>query len=314
LKVDVYALSDVGRKREQNEDSFVTLPEKGVVAVCDGMGGHKAGEVASHAAVDAIEKTMALEPPAENYLPNNLGQEWGPSLRNLVRGIRLANRRIFRASAQTVKMRGMGTTVVAGVFLPGQFAICHVGDSRSYLLRDSVIRRLTVDHSWMEELIAAGELKKEDAGNFPDRNFITRALGIRPAVKVDVSLESVKKGDVYLFCSDGLSSMITDDEILEVLLANPNNLEKAAAGLIAGANAAGGDDNITVVLVKILETEGDSNTKAPLFATIPEETEMEAAATDQLLIKMFGKDDLILDDKEPTREMKEKKKKKWLIF
>lgn len=313
MKLDVYALSDVGRKREQNEDSFMTLPERGVVAVCDGMGGHKAGEVASHAAVDAIEKVMAVEPPGPDYLSNHMGAEPLPPIRNLVRGIRLANRRIFRASAQAVRMRGMGTTVVAGVFTPGQFAICHVGDSRCYLLRDSVIRRLTIDHSWMEELIASGELKKEDAENFPDRNFITRALGIRPAVKVDVSTEPVKKDDLYLFCSDGLSGMISDDEILETLLANPN-LEKAAAALIERANSKGGDDNITVALVRVLEADGESNATAPVFATIPEETEVEAAATDQLLLKMFGKDDLILDDKEPTREMKEKKKKKWLIF
>lgn len=313
MKLDVYALSDVGRKREQNEDSFLTLPERGVVAVCDGMGGHKAGEVASRAAVDALEKIMAVEPPGVDYLPNGMGKELSPSIRNLVRGIRLANRRIFRASAQAVKMRGMGTTVVAGVFTPGQFAICHVGDSRCYLLRDSVIRRLTVDHSWMEELIASGELKAEEAQNFPDRNFITRALGIRPAVKVDISLEPVKTGDLYLFCSDGLSGMITDDEILEILLAN-SNLEKAAAGLIARANANGGDDNVTVVLVRVIEADGEGNSKTPIFVSIPEETEAEAVATDQLLLKMFGKDDLILDDKEPTREMKDKKKKKWLIF
>ncbi|HLG93351.1 MAG TPA: protein phosphatase 2C domain-containing protein, partial [candidate division Zixibacteria bacterium] len=231
----------------------------------------------------------------------------------LIRGIRLANRRIFRASAQAVRMRGMGTTVVAGIFTPGQFAICHVGDSRCYLLRDSVIRRLTIDHSWMEELIASGELKAEEAENFPDRNFITRALGIRPAVKVDISLEPVKTGDLYLFCSDGLSGMISDDEILEILLANLN-LEKAAAGLIARANANGGDDNVTVVLVRVTEADGGSNTKPPVSVTVPEETEAEAVSTDQLLLKMFGKDDLILDDKEPTREMKDKKKKKWLIF
>lgn len=313
MKLDVYALSDVGRKREQNEDSFMTLPERGVVAVCDGMGGHKAGEVASRAAVDALEKIMAVEPPGEDYLPDSLGKELSPSIRNLIRGVRLANRRIFRASAQAVKMRGMGTTVVAGVFTPGQFAICHVGDSRCYLLRDSVIRRLTVDHSWMEELIASGELKAEEAQNFPDRNFITRALGIRPAVKVDISLEPVKTGDVYLFCSDGLSGMITDDEILEILLAH-SNLEKAAAALIERANANGGDDNVTVVLVRVIEADGENNSKPPVFVTVPEESEAEAVATDQLLLKMFGKDDLILDDKEPTREMKDKKKKKWLIF
>ncbi len=313
MKLDVYALSDVGRKREQNEDSFLTLPEKGVVAVCDGMGGHKAGEVASRAAVDAIEKVMALEPPGPEFLPEDFGKELAAPIRNLLRGIRLANRRIFRASAQAVKMRGMGTTVVCAVFVPGRVAVCHVGDSRSYLVRDSVIRRLTIDHSWMEELIAAGELKKEDAGNFPDRNFITRALGIRPAVKVDVNQEVVKKGDLFLFCSDGLSSMLSDDEILEVLLAN-QNLEKAAAALIARANAEGGDDNITVVLVRVLEADSEGNEKPTLFATVPEETEVEAVAADQLLVKMFGKDDLILDDKEPTRELKDKKKKKWLIF
>lgn len=313
MKLDVYALSDVGRKREQNEDSFMTLPERGVVAVCDGMGGHKAGEVASRAAVDALEKIMAVEPPGPDYLTEGTGNELSPSIRNLIRGVRLANRRIFRASAQAVKMRGMGTTVVAGVFTPGQFAICHVGDSRCYLLRDSVIRRLTVDHSWMEELIASGELKAEEAKNFPDRNFITRALGIRPAVKVDINLEPVKTGDLYLFCSDGLSGMISDDEILEILLGNPG-LEKAAAALIERANAHGGDDNVTVVLVRVIEADGETNSRPPVFVTVPEETEAEAVATDQLLLKMFGKDDLILDDKEPTREMKDKKKKKWLIF
>jgi len=313
LKLDVYALSDVGRKREQNEDSFLTLPERGVVAVCDGMGGPTAGEVASRAAVDALEKMMAVEPPGTDYLPEGIGEELSPSTRNLIRGIRLANRRIFRASAQAVRMRGMGTTVVAGIFTPGRFAICHVGDSRCYLLRDSVIRRLTVDHSWIEELVASGELKAEEAASFPDRNFITRALGIRPAVKVDVGLEPVKAGDVYLFCSDGLSGMISDDEILEILLANPG-LEKAAAGLIARANANGGDDNVTVVLVRVVEADGQTNARPPVFVTVPEESEAEAVATDQLLLKMFGKDDLILDDKEPTREMKDKKKKKWLIF
>ncbi len=313
MKLDVFALSDVGRKREQNEDSFMTLPERGVVAVCDGMGGHKAGEVASRAAVDALEKVMAVEPPGTDYLPEAIGKDLSPSIRNLIRGIRLANRRIFRASAQAVRMRGMGTTVVAGIFTPGQFVICHVGDSRCYLLRDSVIRRLTIDHSWMEELIASGELKAEEAENFPDRNFITRALGIRPAVKVDINLEPAKKGDLYLFCSDGLSGMISDDEILEVLLANPS-LEKAAAGLIAAANTNGGDDNITVVLVRVIEADGETNAKPPVLVTVPEESEAEAVGTDQLLLKMFGKDDLILDDKEPTREMKDKKKKKWLIF
>ena len=230
--------TDTGRQRRDNEDSaFARAP---VFVVADGMGGAQAGEVASRIAVEAFEQG----------LPDS-----GSPEERLAERVREANQQIYERSRADRGRAGMGTTLTAAYVDDTHVAIAHVGDSRAYLFRDGSLQRLTQDHSLVDELVRRGKLTEEQAAEHPQRSIITRALGPEPDVEVDTWTYPARAGDVVLLCSDGLTSMISEERV-RAILAEHNNLDEAADALIREANEAGGRDNITVVLFR-LEELGD---------------------------------------------------------
>jgi PPM family protein phosphatase len=229
--------SDLGRQRQGNEDNyFVRAP---LFVVADGMGGAQAGEVASEMAVESFERALPEGPPV------------GEALAEVIRD---ANRRIHERSNSDEQFAGMGTTVTAAYVGESDVTVAHVGDSRAYLWRGGELTRLTRDHSLVGELVARGKLTEEQAEAHPQRNVITRALGAEPEVDVDVEVFGARDGDVFLLCSDGLTGMIQEPGAQRVL-EGMSGLEQAGRELIAAANAAGGRDNITVVLFRLEEVE-----------------------------------------------------------
>ncbi len=230
-----YATTDTGRQRRANEDSLLARAPLFVVA--DGMGGAQAGEVASRIAVESFQE--GLDDTAE--------PEGGLAAR-----ADAANARIHELSHSDAAHTGMGTTLTAVYVAPEEVAIAQVGDSRAYCLRDGVLERLTDDHSLVDELLREGKITPAEAAGHPQRSVITRALGPEPAVEIDTRSYRARAGDVYLLCSDGLTTMIKEDQIAELLLAHPH-LRDAGEALIAAANEAGGRDNITVVLFRLEE-------------------------------------------------------------
>ena len=251
-------LSDVGKQRVHNEDRFILLPEFSVFVVADGMGGHQSGEVASRMAASTIAayfRSGVDEHKPQNGPPPSIRVE---SLEALSPGERLraavshANSKIFARADDSRAHRGMGTTVVAAAFHrdSGELYVAHAGDSRCYRLRAGALEQLTRDHSLVSDaLLERPDLSASDLAYLP-KNVITRALGIGPTVDVDLRTERAAPGDVYLLCSDGLHSLVSDDEIASVLEECPV-LTEACAALVDLANAAGGKDNITAVLVRI---------------------------------------------------------------
>jgi serine/threonine protein phosphatase PrpC len=228
-----YAVTDTGRQRRANEDSL--LARSPLFVVADGMGGAQAGEVASRIAVESFQPGLqdASRPELE-----------------LAELAHAANARIHELSHSNAEQAGMGTTLTAVYVGEEEVAIAHVGDSRAYCLREGQLLRLTDDHSLVDELMRQGRLTPEEAVEHPQRSVITRALGPEGTVDVDTRSFRARPGDVYLLCSDGLTTMLTEEEILALLLANPS-LRDAAEALIAAANEAGGRDNITVVLIRL---------------------------------------------------------------
>jgi serine/threonine protein phosphatase PrpC len=234
---DAICKTDTGRQRRDNEDNaYVRVP---LFVVADGMGGAQAGEVASALAVEEFRRPLPDDGPPEQRLSARVQE---------------ANRRIYETAQSAVEHAGMGTTLTAAYLQDSDLAVAHVGDSRAYIFRDGSLTRLTQDHSLVEELIRRGKLTEEQAAEHPQRSIITRALGIQEAVEVDTWTYPVRAGDVVLMCSDGLTSMI-GEEVIATVLAGETDLDRAAERLIAEANAAGGRDNITVVLFRLEETD-----------------------------------------------------------
>ena len=227
------ALSDAGRRRRGNEDSFVREPP--LFAVADGMGGALAGEIASRLAAAALEEAVRAGPPID-----------------VVAAIREGNRRIQERSLTDPAAAGMGTTVTAVLVGEQTLSIGHVGDSRAYRLRGEQLEQLTPDHSLVAELVRTGQLTPEEAEGHPQRAVITRALGTDANVAVDAFEVAAEPGDLYLLCSDGLTTMIGDWDVAAILLRERANLDAAVRALVAAANAAGGEDNITCVCFEIV--------------------------------------------------------------
>jgi len=245
------ASSHVGLKRAHNEDAFVARPELGLFAVCDGMGGHSSGEVASRLACDELAQFFELtEADPEATWPWRAERHLSEPENRLVTGVRLANRTIYETSVDQARLRGMGTTAVGLAFELGRVVVAHAGDSRAYLYRDTTLSRLTDDHSLVEEYLRSGRLTVEEAKTFPQRNIILRALGQAPDVDVEVRSHRLEEGDVLLLCSDGLSGMLEDEEMERLLQRLSSDLENCAHQLVREANAAGGLDNITCILVR----------------------------------------------------------------
>jgi PPM family protein phosphatase len=229
--------TDVGRQRTANEDSLVVRPP--LFAVADGMGGAKAGEVASAVAVEAVESARESGEPAEAQLAGI---------------VRDANRRIYDLAVADESRRGMGTTLTLAKVHDNEVSLAHVGDSRAYRMRDGELSQLTRDHSLVAELERSGQITAEAAEHHPQRSIITRALGPEPDVEVDTYTLAGRAGDLFLICSDGLTSMISDDEVASIL-GSARSLDEAADALVLAANQSGGKDNITVILFRLGEGE-----------------------------------------------------------
>jgi serine/threonine protein phosphatase PrpC len=231
--------TDTGRQRQANEDSYFARAP--VFAVADGMGGAQAGEVASRIAARAFERrrTVSDEEPAEGQLEQIA---------------RAANREIHQLAQEDSSRAGMGTTLTAAMLRDDEVALGHVGDSRAYLLRDGQLKRLTKDHSLVEELRRQGRLTEEQAEEHPQRSIITRALGPEPDVNVDTMTFPARDGDVFLLCSDGLTTMVSDDEIRQILVGS-RNLRQAVNKLVDAANRGGGRDNITAIAFRVADAD-----------------------------------------------------------
>jgi protein phosphatase len=250
LRIEVAGETNVGMKRNHNEDNFSIIEESGLYIVADGMGGHASGEVASKMAVDAVrEFFVATADDPERTWPYKMDRSKGYEENRLITGIKLANLRIYESAQRDPRQRGMGTTIVSMFAVEDGVYIAHVGDSRVYRVRDGTIEQLTEDHSLLNDYIKMKRLTPEEIANFPHKNVIVRALGMKDTVKVDTKFEQPKAGDLFLLCSDGLSGPVSDPEMLDICMQAPD-LKTAASRLIEKANANGGPDNITVVLAR----------------------------------------------------------------
>ncbi len=247
--------TNVGMKRTHNEDNFSITEESGLYIVADGMGGHASGEIASKMAVDAMREFFAATAnDPERTWPYKMDRSKGYEENRLITGIKLANLRIYESAQRDPRQRGMGTTIVAIFAVEDSVYVAHVGDSRVYRLREGTLEQLTEDHSLLNDYIKMKRLTPEEIANFPHKNVIVRALGMKDTVKVDTRLERPKAGDVYLLCSDGLSGPVSDEMILEIL-DGTGDLRAAATKLINKANENGGPDNITCVLARWVEDD-----------------------------------------------------------
>jgi protein phosphatase len=241
MKARAAGMSDVGRCRQTNQDQFLVDTALGVYAIADGMGGHAAGEVASGLAITALDEALS----SSSARPRS-PEEAGARLRD---ALHRGNVRICESMVSRTEWRGMGTTMVVLCTIDDVAVVGHVGDSRAYLLRDGALTQLTSDHSWVNEQVKLGVLTHEQAQRHPMRNIVTRALGNQAQVEVDLCEQPTRPGDVFMLCSDGLNGMLTDDEIREVLLAQASP-QSACRALVESANANGGEDNVTVVVLR----------------------------------------------------------------
>ncbi len=247
---EVYGFSDIGRVRDLNEDSFCIHgfehgKPPGFCILSDGMGGHNAGEVAS-------QKTVQL---SSEYILREMdfGKRFSPP-KALNRAVRQTNQIIFEMAEENPAQRGMGATMVAAYIDTGGAYIANVGDSRAYACRNGELLRITKDHSIVEELVDSGTITREEARNHPRKNIITRAIGSSTVTEADIFEYDYLPGDMLLLCSDGLSGMLTEEEMLSYLTAD-NSVEEITRQLIDAANARGGEDNITVVCIRFLQED-----------------------------------------------------------
>jgi len=257
MRYSAAAKSDVGRKRHGNEDSFCLAPELGLFVVADGMGGHAAGEVASRLAVDTIQEWVV------KYLSGSdaalVGKPEPACSREanfLLSSIRLANRIIYDAAQGRREYAGMGTTVVSILAVNDHVALAHVGDSRLYRLRGEQIVQLSRDHSLVQQQVDHGTISPEEAQQSQYKHLITRALGLKEPVEVELAEQPVLPGDFLLLCSDGLSDLLEDEEMLGIVREHADDLEKACQALVDRANYKGGDDNITALLIQAQAGDG----------------------------------------------------------
>ncbi len=275
-------LSDVGRQREHNEDRFVMVPEQALYVVADGMGGHRAGDVASTIATQEVAEFFRTAVNEDVTWPFPFDASKTEEENKLITGIKLANRKIFDRALGNRDLHGMGTTVVGLLYSQksNRVYVAHVGDSRCYRVRNGGIEQLTRDHSLINEYLQAMPgLPSEQRDNLP-KNVITRALGMHDHVQVDTKVDVPHPGDVYVLCSDGLSGMVSDQEIADVVTgsaqrpASHEALSLAVQRLIALANEHGGEDNVTAIAVQVDED-------APAILTDPATEATLAAFTDE---------------------------------
>lgn len=250
MKIRYAAKTDVGMKRTHNEDYFALLEDEQLFIVADGMGGHASGEVASRMAADTIGEFYVRTKDDDATWPYKMDRQLSYVENRLVCGIKLANQRIYENSTRDPRYKGMGTTIVSALVSGDRAYFAWVGDSRGYRVRGNSIKQVTRDHSLLEDYKEAKpDMTDDEVRNFPHKNVITRALGMRETVVVDIKSEPIEEGDVYLLCCDGVSGMIEDDKMAETVRAAGGDLERGVAMLVDTANRNGGVDNITVILL-----------------------------------------------------------------
>jgi PPM family protein phosphatase len=254
---EFYSATDTGRARNNNEDSIAVDDTAALMVLADGMGGYNAGEVASSMATSFIKTEMGrwLSEAAANASDADVRRAMDICVDN-------ANRAIFNAANSNPQYAGMGTTLVVGVFRAGRLLLGHVGDSRGYRLRAGRLTQITHDHSLLQEQIDAGLITVEQAAFSSNKNLVTRAVGVEDTVLLETHQHDVLPGDVYLLCSDGLSDMLDDESILQVLL-SCDSLSEGASALVDAANDAGGKDNISVILARSRAQPGVARTWWP---------------------------------------------------
>ncbi len=250
--LEVVSATDPGMVRSHNEDSMGTDAEIGLAVLADGMGGYNAGEVASGIAVAML--TTEMKQALESNEPHAIDPSGETIAEKLVReNSAKANAAIYQTAKSQPQYSGMGTTLVVALFFDNRMTVGHIGDSRLYRLRNDVFEQVTRDHSLLQEQIESGMLTKEQARFSQNKNLVTRAVGIDPEVETEIHTYTVERGDIYLLCSDGLSDMVEDEDIHSTLSTLQSNLPLAAKQLVQLANDCGGRDNISVILVRILE-------------------------------------------------------------
>jgi protein phosphatase len=241
----------VGMRRTHNEDAYTILPEQRLFIVADGMGGHNSGEIASKLAIETVTNFFkAIEDDKEITWPYKYDRHLSEAENRLKASIKLANDRIWETSKRNDLYHGMGTTIVAIHIENGVAYIANVGDSRCYLLRDGALTQVSIDHSLLNDYLKTHEMSPEEIRSFPHKNVIVRALGIREHVEVDLFKLKPRRGDTFMMCSDGLSDMVEDSDIQDLMAKTPD-LSIAAKLLAREANQNGGNDNITSVLVRV---------------------------------------------------------------
>jgi serine/threonine protein phosphatase PrpC len=252
--LEIVRLTDVGLLRDHNEDAIASDDKMGFVVLADGMGGYKAGEVASEMAVLSITaelmKGLANQQPGK--VDSALGKQAEAQL--IVDAVKSANEVIYSVSQSQPQCAGMGTTLVVGVFTNNKLLVGHIGDSRMYRLRNQVLSQITEDHSLLQEQIKSGLITPEQAKYSANKNLVTRALGVDPEVELELSEYDVEVGDIYLVCSDGLSDLVDDEVIESVLNKLMPDINVAAQALVQLANENGGKDNISVILIQVKES------------------------------------------------------------
>ncbi|MBE0614779.1 MAG: Stp1/IreP family PP2C-type Ser/Thr phosphatase [Burkholderiales bacterium] len=250
--LEIASHTDPGMVRSNNEDSIASVPEKGIVVLADGMGGYNAGEVASGMATTVL--TTELRQQIEAHAPEEVDPQSGQkaATKMLQQQIAKANASIYQAAQTQPQYAGMGTTLVVALFYDNKVMVAHIGDSRLYRMRGDEFIQVSKDHSLLQEQIDAGMLTKEQAKGSSNKNLVTRAMGIDPAVEPEIHEYDTQPGDIYLLCSDGLSDMVNDEDIGMTLQALGANLNLAVQQLVQMANDNGGRDNVSVILIKIL--------------------------------------------------------------
>ncbi len=313
LKLTYAGKTDIGLVRTGNEDSFKINSDLNLFIVCDGMGGHQAGEVASNDACDTI--IYCFSELASDINDNgilNLEENLPPAADLLVKAIRIANRSIYMRSRSNAALTGMGTTIVAAVFEDDFIHVAHVGDSRAYLMTDNALTRLTIDHSWVSEMQAAGQMSEKKASEMVAKNVITRALGVNEKTEIDIRSSRIEVGKTYIFCSDGLCGFADDDEILLAAMQAKGDLDGIAKNLVQLANDRGGQDNVTVVAIRVDEV-GDPSAREPMdVITIPKESDEALMAENKIVDSMI--EIKRKDQEEENKKIEPKSSKVPLIF
>ncbi len=249
--LESFGKSDVGCRREINEDSFLVDDELGLYIVADGMGGQNAGEVASRMAVDVVARFISRSRDSDGLTwPFGIDAELSVNGNRIRTAVMMANRRVWKEADSKQEFTGMGTTIVTVLAEHGVLTFCSAGDSRVYRIRDRGIEQLTTDDSWIQAAVLAGATINDRLQQHPMRNLVTKAVGAKETIDLDIAETPFRNGDLYLLCSDGLHGMVPDGKILEIVLATKGDLARAVGNLIAAANASGGKDNVTALLLR----------------------------------------------------------------